>query len=461
MLIAETKNIELHFQPGTGDVLLITFATFAFKANGASFWGDGLAIKLGYPCIGFTCKSSTWYPEAEMRVLAGRAEEYLSKYKTILAYGQSMGGYAVLKFAKLLRADFIISMSPQFSIKPTDVPFDPRHHRYYDPALHENMRIEPGAAACKTFIISDPWFLLDEENVRLIKCASPSVITIPAYLTGHFAINLFANTQRISDLFKATLAGDTTDISRQIRRANKMVPAVRSRAAVELTLEKNIARAEVLLNRFEHNLEREIALDLRRLIVQKYMSVKDFKAASRNALQGIMIAPEHAYLLELLSEILFATNEENAAFVWLQRSILADRRRHSAHNRMREYKAKSGDIPGAIESAKAAVEYSNSHPVMIHFLSEMYARAGEMPLALQFAVDAADKAPSNIWLQIHAARLFLRSHNCAEAEIYLSRAQACSDAKDPRVVQALDALVVQSAEMREAAGLVEGANVAA
>jgi tetratricopeptide (TPR) repeat protein len=461
VLIAETKNIELHFQPGTGDVLLITFASFAFKANGVKFWGDNLASNLGYPCIGFTDKSSTWYPEAEMRVLAERAEEYLSKYKTILAYGQSMGGYAVLKFAKLLRADFAISMSPQFSIKPADVPFDRRYHTYYDPTLHETMRIETGPTTCQAIIISDPWFLLDEEHVRLIRRASPSVITVPAYVTGHSTIDLFANTQRAGDLFKATLAGDAADISRQIRRANKMVPAVRSRAAVELTLEKNVARAEANLNRFEHNLKRDMALQLRRYIVQKYISLKDFKAAGRNALQGIMIAPEHAYLLELLSEILFATNEEKAAYVWLQRSILADQRRYTAHKRMGDYKVKIGDIPGAIESAKAAVEHSNSHPVMMHFLSEMYKRGGEIPLALQYAVEAADKAPSNVWLQIHAALLFLRTHNYAGAEIYLNRAQVCDYAKDQRVVQALDDLVLQISEMREAAGAVQGANVAA
>ena len=44
----------------------------------------------------------------------------------VMTYGSSMGGYAALRFARALRADAILALSPQYSIDPAVVPWEDR-----------------------------------------------------------------------------------------------------------------------------------------------------------------------------------------------------------------------------------------------------------------------------------------------------------------------------------------------
>ncbi len=448
MLVAETANIELHFQAGPGaaaDEIFVLFAPHQFGHDGVKFWGDSLPDKIGITCLAFVDKSSAWYPAQEMQELAGHARPYLDRYSRVISYGASMGGYAALKHGRLLGTTHAIAFSPQYSINPADVPGDTRYRQFFSPSLHRDMRVQPGDVAGHLIAIHDPWCTVDADHIALLKQAGIPLLDMPAYLTGHSTVICFARSERIRELFALTAANEFGALRRAVQRAAKASPAVRARAAIEHAVAAKAARAEALLNRFERELPADQRTRLRATVARRYVADKNFDAAARNAAMGILYAPADAALLELLSDILFDLKQDSAAHVWLQRAIQADGQRHSAHYRLARYRARRRDFNGAVAAALSAVEHSGAHPVMMHTLSEMYTSSGNTEMALRWAVAAADKAPQNPWLQVRAAKLLLQNGDHAEVDRYLRQADR-SAATDPRVSQAVAEIGAQLAE---------------
>ncbi len=452
MLVAETTNVELHYRagPAPSDEIYALFAPHQFKHDGMAFWGDKLADKIGIGCIAFVDKSSTWFPAEDMQVLAGHARQFLEQHGRVISYGASMGGYAALKYGRLLGATHTVAFSPQYSIDPADVPSDTRYRQFHAPALHRDMRVGPGDVAGRAMVVYDPWCRIDADHVQRLKQAGADFLAVPAYLTDHSPIACFAASDRIRELFDLLVADDPARLRRLVRQATKARPDVRARAAVEQTVDTKVARAERLLDRHGHLLPLDQLVRLRGLVARRHLADKQFEAAARNALNGVFHAPNNAMLLELLSDILFGLKRDKAAHIWLQRSIAADGRRHSAHHRLAAYRARIRDFDGAVAAATSAITHSGGHPVMMHGLSEIFTASGDAAMALKWAVAAADKAPANAWLQVRAARLLLQNGDLPHVAHYAGRADRAAGS-DRRVTEAAADIMRQHAELAGAA----------
>jgi hypothetical protein len=86
----------------------------------------------------------------------------------VWTYGASMGGTAALMFAKCLRANGVISLSPQASIDLGTAAFDPRwiSDRKAINGIDDSWLRD--AVCAKTYCIYDPMFDLDRKHVNLI-----------------------------------------------------------------------------------------------------------------------------------------------------------------------------------------------------------------------------------------------------------------------------------------------------
>ncbi len=67
-----------------------------------------------------------WYQYADMLDVFARICELTAGYDKVVAYGSSMGGYAAIRFGRLVGAKLALALSPQFSIDPLRVPFENR-----------------------------------------------------------------------------------------------------------------------------------------------------------------------------------------------------------------------------------------------------------------------------------------------------------------------------------------------
>jgi hypothetical protein len=156
-LIASSPGIDVFFLDGASRYTLLTFAPLGLLSNGHRFWAETPARKLKLRTIGFIAKRQNWYPEHEMLALFKEIESLVGSSLPKILYGNSMGGYAALKYSKLFGAHTTIALGPQFSINPADVTtHDYRYAKFFDPAMHSDMAVKAGDLAGKIFVMADP-----------------------------------------------------------------------------------------------------------------------------------------------------------------------------------------------------------------------------------------------------------------------------------------------------------------
>jgi tetratricopeptide (TPR) repeat protein len=193
---------------------LITFADLTFRPDGDTVWGQEPGEKLGLAVIGFVAKRENWFPAAAIRLAAPAVRAALPG--PALCYGYSMGGYAALKYARLLGASRALAISPQASIDPADIPTDQRFHQYFDPALHANQRIGRDEAPEFGVMLADPYHREDALNASmLVEDAGIQWLRTP--FMSHAAIWLLTDTSFLRQVIDLVIAADTAALAARLR----------------------------------------------------------------------------------------------------------------------------------------------------------------------------------------------------------------------------------------------------
>lgn len=206
-IIFEDREILVLHRPGRSAHSLVTFADLTFRPKGDAFWGREAADRLGLDAVGFIAKRENWYPTASVDAAAAAVRAVLKPQG--VAYGYSMGAYAALKHGRRLGLDAAIAVAPQVSIAPTDVPADPRFHRFFRPALHRGMRVAPEDLAPFATVLVDPYDAVDWDHARLAAEAGP-VHLLRTPHAGHSAIWLVTGAEALGELLGPALDGDVT-----------------------------------------------------------------------------------------------------------------------------------------------------------------------------------------------------------------------------------------------------------
>ncbi|WP_155931544.1 hypothetical protein [Methylopila sp. 73B] len=221
-LIASAGPISAFLNEGGGDYLLITFndAADALKTDGRSFWGQALVEKNGVATIGVVTTEKNWYAPSAMEEVAARLKPILARYPKVLCYGNSMGGYAAIRFSKLLGATHVLAIVPQAGIDPSVVtPFDRRYTTHFGKG--GGGMIEPGHVAGKVWIVYDPLYSHDSGHAKLLKKAAPDARMIRVPLRGHGVIHLTRGSRSTLKLFDAVFADRYLDVVRMYRRRKR------------------------------------------------------------------------------------------------------------------------------------------------------------------------------------------------------------------------------------------------
>lgn len=86
-------------------------------------FAESYAQARGWNWIGIRPLRNDWYQGEEVPDLLRRARD-LAGGRRLVCYGPSMGAFAALNFAGLLRADYVLALAPQLTVNPA--------HRLYD-----------------------------------------------------------------------------------------------------------------------------------------------------------------------------------------------------------------------------------------------------------------------------------------------------------------------------------------
>ena len=119
----------------TSDRLIISFSARngslkKLRTPAEEMTGPGQAFlqKCGLPAVMFCARWNHWWQTSEMDAAISILDEQgiLDRYRDIVTYGMSMGGYGALMFSKKLRATSIVAIAPQYTADPHKFPAETR-----------------------------------------------------------------------------------------------------------------------------------------------------------------------------------------------------------------------------------------------------------------------------------------------------------------------------------------------
>jgi tetratricopeptide (TPR) repeat protein len=164
------------------------------------------------------CSGNDWYQYAEMTDSMYSLRDAIANYSTIVTYGSSMGGYAAIKYARLLGATRSIAISPQVSIDRRKVPFETRwaneakRIKFIDDEV-----IEALTTAIHISVMFDPNDL-DGRHVKMLRTGVAKLTTVPVPFAGHGAATFFRETGDLKGAMTDLILGSYNPSTWAIRR---------------------------------------------------------------------------------------------------------------------------------------------------------------------------------------------------------------------------------------------------
>lgn len=191
-----------------GDTLVVTFDNLDVamtKREDRRPWGYAFIEKQGWSMLGVMANGWTWYRDPwvweQFDQLA--ASGFFARYKRVVFYGASMGGYAACAFVAACPGADVVAISPQSTLDKSIVPWETRYKvawgsdfsgKYGDAA-------QVSAAAGRVTLLYDPYEALDSGHAE--RFTGANVVKLRTPLLGH---RLGSSLQQMGILGPITLA---------------------------------------------------------------------------------------------------------------------------------------------------------------------------------------------------------------------------------------------------------------
>jgi hypothetical protein len=173
-----------------------------------------------------------WYVNPETAELEVALGSLRGRHARRVAMGFSMGGYAALRFAGALGLQQVVLVSPQVSIHPAEVPWDPRYRADaggFAPELGDlARRAMPGL---RGLVIFDPFRPLDARHAARIGALFPGLSLTRFALGGHPATRVLGEGPGVGPLQARLIDGG-------LSRAGALALHRRARRSSQLYLSK-------------------------------------------------------------------------------------------------------------------------------------------------------------------------------------------------------------------------------
>ncbi|MCQ4160117.1 hypothetical protein NON00_09260 [Roseomonas sp. GC11] len=233
-VVFEDAHLQVIHAPGESGYALATFNTRDTRANGRVFFAQPLHQKYGVECFGFVSRAANWYPHPSMAAAAAAIAPL--RRAPLIGYGHSQGGYAALKYSRLLGLAGAVASGPQVSIDPAEGLADRRFTHHFDPALHQGMRIVAEDLAGRLVLVYDPAYPPDVEHAEAIRALSPAVEPLHLSHLNHRTVVALSPSTVLLPLFTAILEGSPLApvalAARQARRRHPQYAVYLARAAL-------------------------------------------------------------------------------------------------------------------------------------------------------------------------------------------------------------------------------------
>gem|GEM_PF-4415465 len=212
------------------NVVVVTFDSYTnVRHLDRTGFAQEFLHKRGIDALHFISRDNDWYQLADFMEAVEAARRLTTGYKKVIAYGQSMGGYAAIRFGRLVGAEQALALSPQYSIDPKTVPFEDRWRVEAKRIRKFPLERHPPAGFTKTtWICFDPYERdkvhadLYEAHTELRRILTPN--------SGHPCTGFLSEIGLLSSLVLRMIEGNLNakEFQAEIRRHRKNSPQLYS-----------------------------------------------------------------------------------------------------------------------------------------------------------------------------------------------------------------------------------------
>lgn len=199
-----------------GDTLIVTFENLDdvySRGEGKMPWGYGFVEKRGWSMLGMMAHDWTWYRDEAVYDFFDRlkAEGFFDRYKRVIFYGASMGGYAAAAFSAVHPGGGVVLISPQATLARADASWETRYRKAWARDFSTRYGYAPDMvkSAAYVYLFYDPLSPLDAmhaalfrgENLRKMRCR----------YFGHRIASLWGQLGILTPVVEGAISGTLTD----------------------------------------------------------------------------------------------------------------------------------------------------------------------------------------------------------------------------------------------------------
>lgn len=214
-IIYADDELNVIYQAGSSDFLLVVFGDLVHLTSNDKFYAEPVVTKLAINTICFTATTPNWFPA--LNVGAGYAacitEKIISEHNKIVIFGASMGGYAAIKYSKLLKATHVLAYCPQYSIDPAECDSHPSgYEAYYTDNLKDmGIKLDDLLEQPENiYIVYDPEYELDNFHFSKIVEQDPRIHGLKFRSANHELPKVLSGTSKFYDIISSVLNSDHT-----------------------------------------------------------------------------------------------------------------------------------------------------------------------------------------------------------------------------------------------------------
>lgn len=219
------------FIPGD-DTLIVTFQPFTDADDPEEFspqavWAEKFLHKRGFSVLGVNRQDNNWYRAADLHALLRALQQrgFFGRYRRVMFYGGSMGGFAALTFAELSPGCTVLAHNPQTTLRASATPWETRFQvAQQQDWLGDFSDGAVGArAAARVYVSYDPFDRKDSLHIARLDSANLVPLRVP--MVGHQMPVWLLQMKLLGAIFDAALAG-SLDVAgfRRMARARFELP---------------------------------------------------------------------------------------------------------------------------------------------------------------------------------------------------------------------------------------------
>jgi pimeloyl-ACP methyl ester carboxylesterase len=198
-----------------GDTLIITFENLDHvyeRGIDRMPWGHGFVAENGWSMLGMMAHGWTWYRDENVCDFFDelKASGFFGRFRKIVFYGASMGGYAAAAFSAAAPGATVILISPQATLSREIAPWETRYRKAWRRDFTSRYGFAPSMVqdAERVFLFYDPLEPLDAMHAALFR--GETVEKLRCRYFGHRIASMWVRLGILKPIIHACVDGSLT-----------------------------------------------------------------------------------------------------------------------------------------------------------------------------------------------------------------------------------------------------------